>query len=87
MGFTNEASATIRRRATHKGKLCVVIADDDTFVRALTQDRASLGITGRVNVAFLTPEEYRQWQQARHDHSQLPTCPQCQVTPRSPEEG
>ena len=87
MGFTREASDIIRRRSSNGKKRCVVIADDDTFVRALTQDRTSLGVTGRVNVAFLTPEEYRQWQQARHDHSQLPTCPQCQVTPRSPEEG
>ena len=71
MGFTNEASATIRRRATHKGKLCVVIADDDTFVRTLTQDRTSLRVMTRVNVAFLTPEEYRQWQQARKQRETL----------------
>ena len=65
MGFTREASDIIRRRESNGKKRCVVIADDDTFVRALTQDRTSLGVTGRVNVAFLTPEEYRQWQQAR----------------------
>ena len=64
MGFTSEACAIIRQRTSH-GKRCVVIADDDNFVRILTQDRTSLGVTGRVNVAFLTPEEYRQWQQAR----------------------
>ena len=65
MIFTNEASAIIRRRESNGKKRCVVIADDDTFVRALTQDRTSIGVTGRVNVAFLTPAEYRQWQQAR----------------------
>ena len=65
MIFTNEASAIIRRRESNGKKRCVVIADDDTFVRALTQDRTSIGVTGRVNVAFLTPAEYSQWQQAR----------------------
>jgi hypothetical protein len=66
MAFDAAAVRLQRRKWQDEGKRLVILADDDTETRALTEDRASLRLLTRVNVAFLTPAEYRAWRRRRN---------------------
>jgi hypothetical protein len=60
MGFSSEACAIIARK-WRQGKRLVLVPDDDTLLHQFTEDRTNLLVYSRVNVAFLTPQEYRRW--------------------------
>lgn len=60
MGFDVYGCRLLRKKA-EAGKICVILTDDDTLARQLTEDRTSLRGVTRVNVAFFTSAEYRQW--------------------------
>lgn len=67
MAFDDYACALMRRKAL-QGKQCVILPATDQLAAQITDDRTSLRLITRVNVAFFTAAEHARYAQLRKEH-------------------